>query len=1167
MDQAGTETIGTGKFTLPPVPDRMRAHPVAGWAEPVTITTYRPQPPNRLPAFLDRRVYQGSSWRVYPLPFIDRISETGEPVSWQAVHLENRWLRVMVIPELGGRIHVGFDKTTGYDFFHRNEVIKPALVGLAGPWMAGGVEFNWPQHHRPATWLPCDFDIEQEPDGAVTVWCSDHDPFTRMKGMHGIRLHPDRKVIELRVRLYNRDDEAHTFLWWANMAARVNENYQSFFPTDVAVVADHAKRAVTAFPHPDRPYYGIDYAARRDQTFEAGGRNFTADRLDFYRNVPVPTSYMCVGSTGNFFGGYDHGVGAGFVHCADRHLAVGKKQWTWGNDPFGWAWDANLSDDGSHYVELMAGVFTDNQPDFAHIAPGETKVFSQYWFPYAGMGPVQAATEQLALSVDVPTPGRVRIGLAATASLGDCTVVVSEPPTGRELARTVVTPGPDEPAMVELELAGVSGRDELTVVVLDADGAVLLGWRAGESVGTVDAATEPASPDSVATVDELCLIGQHLEQYRHATRSPEPYWLEALRRDPDCPAAATSLAIRHYRRGEYATARSLLEKAIARQTRYNPNPRDGRALYHLGLVLHRLGDDAGAERAWGRALWLREWRAAAGWQLARTALRSRRWSEARNRLEDVLRCEPDHLQARGGLVWLLQRQLPDRANALIEHGLAQDRLDWWLRDLAGQPLDCDAQTCLDLALEYRSIGDHESALRVLDRAREAPNPAGSPAAGAMISLLDGELSGSSVPLGSLLRCHPNRLDEYDLLIRASRAADEDRQRGHHDPERRGRIAALLGTWLYAHDRRDEAIDQWRLATELTPADAVSWRNLGLAIHNGAAHPSGDDRAGGESGAIGAADSAVAEAQRCYRTALELAPEDDRLRYEYDQLAARAGVAPTERLAVLAPDGEPPARDDALVEWAHLMISTSRADEALPVLCDHHFQPWEGGEGKALGVWERCRLRLAADELAAGRAEGAVAHLDAALDPPASLGEERHPLANAAALHLARGDALAATGDPAGARHAWERAAAEGGDFRDMASEPFSEATLHTVLALRRLGRDDRADELADRWREHLDRWAEEPATVDYFATSLPSMLLFTEDPGQAKRIRVLVMRAELLLDAGDPGCAERLLERVLEQDRSHPVALDLRRSSATNRSPAPNPSLSANPDGARGRVG
>ena len=63
-------------------------------------------------------------------------------------------MRVVILPELGGRIHVAYDKRAEYDFFYRNATIKPALVGLAGPWMAGGVEFNWPQHHRPATWLP-----------------------------------------------------------------------------------------------------------------------------------------------------------------------------------------------------------------------------------------------------------------------------------------------------------------------------------------------------------------------------------------------------------------------------------------------------------------------------------------------------------------------------------------------------------------------------------------------------------------------------------------------------------------------------------------------------------------------------------------------------------------------------------------------------------------------------------------------------------------------------------------------------------------------------------------------------------------------------------------------------------------------------------------------------
>ncbi|MDX6427938.1 MAG: hypothetical protein QOE54_304, partial [Streptosporangiaceae bacterium] len=200
------------RLTLPPIPGDQRHHEVAAWRESVLIDTYAPADPDPYPAFLENRVYQGSSGRVYPLPFYERVAARSEPMRWDAVHLENRWLRVMVLPALGGRIHVGFDKVAGYDFFYRSNVIKPALVGLAGPWASGGVEFNWPQHHRPGTFLPVDVEIEREPDGAITVWCSDHDPFTRMKGMHGVRLGPDRAVLELRVRLYNRTEDVQTFL-------------------------------------------------------------------------------------------------------------------------------------------------------------------------------------------------------------------------------------------------------------------------------------------------------------------------------------------------------------------------------------------------------------------------------------------------------------------------------------------------------------------------------------------------------------------------------------------------------------------------------------------------------------------------------------------------------------------------------------------------------------------------------------------------------------------------------------------------------------------------------------------------------------------------------------------------------------------------------------------
>ena len=128
-----------------------------------------------------------------------------EDRQWQAVWIENEFLRVMVLPEIGGRIHVVQDKTNGYDFIYRQPVIKPALVGLAGPWISGGIEFNWPQHHRPGH-VPAGgvCQIEEHADGSKTVWCSDHDPMARMKGMHGVCLHPGKAYVELKVRAYNR---------------------------------------------------------------------------------------------------------------------------------------------------------------------------------------------------------------------------------------------------------------------------------------------------------------------------------------------------------------------------------------------------------------------------------------------------------------------------------------------------------------------------------------------------------------------------------------------------------------------------------------------------------------------------------------------------------------------------------------------------------------------------------------------------------------------------------------------------------------------------------------------------------------------------------------------------------------------------------------------------
>ena len=560
-----------GAIDLPARPAELVDSPVAVWSTPVVLPTYLPEAPDRYPAYLDQRVYQGSSGRVFPLPFHDRISETPADHTWLGLHLENEYLRVLVLPELGGRIQFAFDKRTNYPLFYANPVIKPALVGLAGPWLAGGVEFNWPQHHRPATFLPTAWEIDQ---ATGTVWCSDHDPFARMKGMHGVRLQPGSTVIELLVRLFNRSDEPQTFLWWANVAAEVHADYQSFFPSDVTMVADHAKRAVSTFPAASGPYYGIDYPARRGLDTRAGSAHrVPGDRLDWPRNIPVPTSYMCLGSHGTSSAATTTGptpascTGPTTTSPSARSSGPGATR----NSATPGA--ANLADDGSTYIELMAGVYTDNQPDFSHLAPGETKTFSQYWYPVAGTGPAVAATLDAALGVEVQA-GRTTLRFDATHALGS---------TDLDRAR----PGRPAPPSVALDL-----RPERTVsVVLDTPDAIqvelllgertLLSWRtprphrSDEEAGDVRPAREPAAPAEVGSVEELYLTGRHLEQYRHATRSPEPYWSEALPRDPGHAPTHTALGARRYREG--ALPRRRAPPAGGHRSADQPEPQPDRS--------------------------------------------------------------------------------------------------------------------------------------------------------------------------------------------------------------------------------------------------------------------------------------------------------------------------------------------------------------------------------------------------------------------------------------------------------------------------------------------------------------------------------------------------------------------------------------------------------------
>lgn len=356
------------------------------WKERVVIPTYEVGAPEKNPMFLEKRVYQGSSGVVYPYPVIEKIADEPVDKAYEALYLENEYIKMMILPELGGRIQMAYDKIKERHFIYYNHVIKPALVGLAGPWISGGIEFNWPQHHRPSTYTPVDSAIEMLSDGGVTVWVSERERMFHQRGAAGFTLRPGKAVIEIRGRVYNPTPVPQTFLWWANPAVAVNDEYQSVFPPDVNAVFDHGKRDVSTFPIATGVYYKMDYSAGVD--------------ISRYRNIPVPTSYMAVLSKYDFVGGYENDTQAGLLHVADHHVSPGKKQWTWGNGDFGVAWDRNLTDADGPYIELMTGVYTDNQPDFTWLQPYEEKTFTQYFMPYRELGVVKNASKDLLINVE-----------------------------------------------------------------------------------------------------------------------------------------------------------------------------------------------------------------------------------------------------------------------------------------------------------------------------------------------------------------------------------------------------------------------------------------------------------------------------------------------------------------------------------------------------------------------------------------------------------------------------------------------------------------------------------------------------------------------------------------------------------------------------------------------
>ena len=265
--------------------------------EPMTIPTYEPYAANTLPFFLEKKAYQGATGRIYPVPYTDRLSNKPVDKEYDSYTLENEHVKVVLLPELGGKIHGAVDKHNNYEFIYQNTVIKPAMVGHCRPVgvRRRGVQLAPapPSHHLHAA--------GSEPSKRMqtvlsTVWMGEAEPFHRMRGMVGITVYPGRSYVEAKAVVYNRTDTPLPFMWWNNLAVRVHSQYKATFPPDVAYGNDHDRRAVIPFPvmkgvyKTARPF---DYGKGTDATW--------------FSNIKLPTSVMVMRGQSHmdFLGGYD----------------------------------------------------------------------------------------------------------------------------------------------------------------------------------------------------------------------------------------------------------------------------------------------------------------------------------------------------------------------------------------------------------------------------------------------------------------------------------------------------------------------------------------------------------------------------------------------------------------------------------------------------------------------------------------------------------------------------------------------------------------------------------------------------------------------------------------------------------------------------------------------
>lgn len=920
---------------------------------------------------------------IYPYTMQDHLYRTKADRTYKALFLENEYLKVTCLPELGGRLHSVFDKTEGEEVFHLNDVIKPGMIAMRGAFISGGVEWNaGPQVHTVTIVSPVDALIGRNADGSVYLEINNLEKSLRTLWTVRVTLHPGKAYLDEKIRIFNPTDAISPYYFWNCTAFPCRKGTRFIYPMTLGT--DH--NGVEFFSWPIHEGKDISWL----KSYETWASIFSVDCMF------------------DFFGAYDVDMDRGIVQVADHHELSGKKAWTWGTWNFGLVSQKNLTDNDGPYIEVQSGPLP-TQSDYGMLLPRAEVSWQEYWYPVHGLTDgFEYATKDVAIRT-AREDEKLQLRILSTGKFSGATCTFSQGP--RKLLRKTINLTPESPQMLTLFSAP---RSPVDITIKTKKGQVLASFTTPLPIPKIsppETSKLMTKPDEQLTLEEKYLKAR---KYDLATdrRKAREYYEKVLKEDAQYSPALRSMAVLDIEAGLYSRAVRRLKKALDRDAA------DGLSWIFLGMSHLRLAENKEAVRcAYEAVKYIGT--ASLGHDLAgRAYMRSGGYLKAVEAFETAVRLNPRDTKAKNHLLLALYAA----GKTKLAYRYAEERI-------AQNPTDLVPRALIALQNKGRMnrFVHHARAFVGEDDFQMLET-----------SLVFGELGLakeaedvlSAVCVEAVQENERSPLPIYYLAYFASLQKDRIKARAYLDqaagiykdyifPSRPEAIevfkyaikenpddayAHLYIGNLYGHlGRLSEAVRHWQRAADLDSSLSVAFRNLGLyawAIEND-----------------------LSKVEKLYRKAIAARPKDQTLYRDLADVFLATNRRPEAIKVLKSTPFEKLKRADIIIMLAQAYLDEQRYGDAIDLLeSTPYFVNWEG-QTITLDLFHKAHLERGQIRFDNKDFRGALHDFEAALTYPENIGVGRSNKPQEAQAQYWRGMALEALERFEDARLAWNEGAA------------------------------------------------------------------------------------------------------------------------------------------------